>query len=82
MKTAEEISDLLAHRDGERLDPERARAIDADPASRSELAVLRLLWRDGHARGQLRRDCYRELGGLGGALANSASLMWFLFFTQ
>lgn len=43
MKTAEEISDLLAHRDGERLDPERARAIDADPASRAELAVLRQL---------------------------------------
>jgi|GEM_PF-3397840 len=41
--TPDKISDLLAHRDGERLDPARAREIDADPASRSELAVLRQL---------------------------------------
>ncbi|MDH3644461.1 MAG: hypothetical protein OES38_20310, partial [Gammaproteobacteria bacterium] len=35
------ISDLLAHRDGERLDPEVSAQIDADPHARGELDVLR-----------------------------------------
>jgi hypothetical protein len=41
MKSQTLISDLLAHRDGERLDPEVAARIDGDPQARSELDVLR-----------------------------------------
>ena len=41
--TSEKIADLLAHRDGERLNPATASEIEADAASRSELAVLRQL---------------------------------------
>ena len=41
--TPEKISDLLAHRDGERLDPELAHEIESDSQSRAELAVLRQL---------------------------------------
>lgn len=41
--TPETIADLLAHRDGERLDPQQAAEIDADVERRSELAVLRQL---------------------------------------
>jgi hypothetical protein len=41
--TPEHISDLLAHRDGERLDPQRAVEIEASAEHRSELAVLRQL---------------------------------------
>lgn len=43
---AEEISDLLAHRDGERLDPAISARIEADAHSRAELAVLRQLKHD------------------------------------
>jgi len=35
------ISDLLAHRDGERLEPEVSAQIEADPQARDQLAALR-----------------------------------------
>lgn len=41
MKSQTLISDLLAHRDGERLDPEISAQIDADPQARGELDMLR-----------------------------------------
>jgi hypothetical protein len=41
VKTQMSISDLLAHRDGERLEPEVSAQIEADPQARSELATLR-----------------------------------------
>lgn len=41
MKSPTLISDLLAHRDGERLDPVVSAHIDADPEARRELDVLR-----------------------------------------
>ncbi len=34
--------------------------------------LLRLLWEEGHGQGKLQRARYRDLGGLGGALARSA----------
>ncbi len=41
--TPEKIADLLAHRDGERLEPQRAAEIEADVERRSQLVVLRQL---------------------------------------
>jgi len=41
--TEERLSDLLAHRDGERLHPDVAYRIEADVDARAELAVLRQL---------------------------------------
>lgn len=41
--TPDKIADLLAHRDGERLDPQRAAEFEASVDSRAELAVLRQL---------------------------------------
>ena len=41
MKSTMLISHLLAHRDGERLDPEIAAHIDADAGARGQLDVLR-----------------------------------------
>ena len=35
------VSDLLAHRDGEHIDPELSAEIEADPESRARLQVLR-----------------------------------------
>lgn len=43
MTTQQNISDLLAHRDGEKLDPEIAAQIDADPANRERLQQFREL---------------------------------------
>lgn len=44
--TPEHISELLTHRDGERLDPRRSSEIEADPEMRSQLATLRQLKHD------------------------------------
>lgn len=44
--TTEHISELLTHRDGERLDPRRSSEIEADPELRSQLATLRQLKHD------------------------------------
>ena len=43
MMKPEQLSDLLAHRDGERVGPEVAAALEADADARAELAVLRQL---------------------------------------
>ncbi len=43
MTTQQKVSDLLAHRDGEKLDPEIAAQIEADPASRERLQQYREL---------------------------------------
>ncbi len=43
MTTQQNVSDLLAHRDGEKLDPEIAAQIEADPVSRERLQQYREL---------------------------------------
>lgn len=44
--TPEQLSELLTHRDGERLDPRRAQEIEADPQLRAQLATLRQIKHD------------------------------------